>query len=81
MPGQGSEEPRAPLSAPRPQTQTPTYSSTESCHGNHTVGQAGGATSSAADSPPVTSPSSSQDIQGESLGCITCPWDARCTST
>lgn len=24
-------------------------------------------------------PSPSQDIQGESLGCITCPWDARCT--
>lgn len=54
--GQGSEEPRAPPSAPCPQTQTPTYSSTEGCHGNLTIGQARGAPSSAAGSPPVNSP-------------------------
>lgn len=45
-----------PPSAPCSQTQTPTYSSTEGCHGNLTKGQARGAPSSAAGSPPVNSP-------------------------
>lgn len=45
-----------PPSARCSQTQTPTYSSTEGCHCNLTIGQARGAPSSAAGSPPVNSP-------------------------